>query len=809
MPVPVKIPGYRIVREIGRGGMGTVFLAVQESLGREVALKLLMPQLVADAVACERFLREGRIAARLAGRHIVSVHDVGVHDGQPYLAMEYMAGGAVAIGEPLAPSAALEIVREIALALEHAHRENVIHRDLKPENILRRKDGSFALADFGIACALRVDDDSDPALTREGTTVGTPYYMSPEQLQARPLDGRSDLYSLGVVLYQLLTGRLPYRGTDDLPVGMQHVHAPVPRLPEGLGRYQVLIDTLMAKSPAQRPATGAELAQRIEAIQTNPGMVAVTQAMDTAAPARGKRWVLAAGLVIALGSIGGYVVSKRLPASVAVPPGAATGQNDVSAAPVTVGQSIAVLPLVIAGGDADQQYFSDGLSEALIMALSQFDGLKVIGRNSAFQFRDSKDDSATIGRKLGVAHLLEGSVQRAADMVRISLQLIRAADGSTVWSQRYDRPYKDLFALQDDITQAVAGALHAKLLSPAELAKQADRPPSGNLDAYKAYLQGSKHWHENEFTEAAEFLTRAVQLDPDYAIAWAQLSGARSTVATFSNESPELAREQMREAREAADRALQLAPALGPAHAARAYLQFYGFDHQGALAECRRAVQQAPTDGTVLNGCGHTLAGIGKLGEAIRLRERLLSIEPLHLVNDFNYAELLMAAGRLDEAEKYLRIAEGLSNPYPYGHMMIALLRGDDEAALEIATRMPVASRDQYLLLAAQVGPDRTAADAVLAKAGADDAWPKILDHTRAYQIAQAHALRADADQTMEWLERASTADLLFLLTDPIILRWRDDPRLIEFCRRVGLPSPHESEALSIDQIRARVGGKS
>jgi serine/threonine-protein kinase PpkA len=205
----MEIPGYRIVRELGRGGMGTVFLAVQESLGREVALKLLTPQFVADAVATERFLREGRIAAKLADRHIVSVYDVGVHDGQPYLAMEYMAGGAISAAVLHAPSQVLEIVREIALALDHAHAEGVIHRDLKPENILQRKDGSYALADFGIARALHADGEIDPALTREGTTIGTPYYMSPEQLQAKPLDGRSDLYALGVVLYQLLTNQLP------------------------------------------------------------------------------------------------------------------------------------------------------------------------------------------------------------------------------------------------------------------------------------------------------------------------------------------------------------------------------------------------------------------------------------------------------------------------------------------------------------------------------------------------------------------------------------------------------------------------
>lgn len=293
-----------------------------------------------------------------------------------------------------------------------------------------------------------------------------------------------------------------------------------------------------------------------------------------------------------------------------------------------------------------------------------------------------------------------------------------------------------------------------------------------------------------------------MQLDPGYAMAWAHLSGSWSTVATFSNEAPAVAREHMRTARLAADQALQLAPELGPAHAARAYLQFYDFDYRGALAECHRAVQLAPDDATVLNGCGHTLAGIGKLQEAIRLRERLLSIEPLYAVNVFKYAELLMATGRLDEATKYLRTAEGLSPPKsspPSQFMYLALLRGNAKAAREIADARPSPWREIYLALAAQLGTDRAASGAVLAKVIDNGTWKK----TSPYVIAQAYALRGDADKTLEWLQRTPTGDLLFMLTDPLILRFRKDPRLIAFCAKTGLPPPDTSEALSIDAIQA------
>jgi TolB-like protein/DNA-binding winged helix-turn-helix (wHTH) protein/Flp pilus assembly protein TadD len=470
-------------------------------------------------------------------------------------------------------------------------------------------------------------------------------------------------------------------------------------------------------------------------------------------------------------------------------------------------RSVAVLPLVNASNNSDQQFFSDGLSDNLIDVLSKFEGLRVIGRNSAFQFRESKDDRATIARKLGVAYLLSGSVQHVGDTVRINAALTKAADGSTLWAEHYDRPYKDLFALQDEIASAVAGALQARLLSASVASKQDDRPPGGDIDAYSAYLQGLKHWHDEDWPDAAEYMTRAVRLDPGYAMAWALLSGSLSTTAVFEDKDPAVAREHLRQSRLAADKALQLAPGLGATHAARAYLQFYSFDHRDALSECHRAVQLAPDNGTVLNGCGYVLTGIGKLGEALQLRERLRAIEPLYNINNINSAELLMATGRLDEAAKYVRIAEGLSQSESapsYKFMYVAFARGDMKTAQDIARSQRPQWRDMNLAIAAQLSPDRAAADAALEKILANKAW----EGTDPYFVAQAYALRGDRDKTIEWLERAHNRHLLFLLADPIILRFRDDPRLVAFCKKIGLPSPATSEALGIDRIRASLAAR-
>ena len=260
----IEIPGYTLLRRLGQGGMAEVYLAVQQSLGREVALKILSYASARDDVSSERFLREARIAASLHHPHIVPIHDFGVHEGCAYIAMEYEPGGTIAPapGERLEPQAALRVVRDVAGALDYAHGRGVVHRDIKPENILRRDDGAAVLSDFGIARLIQ----GESVLTTEGTSVGTPLYMSPEQLRGDKLDGRSDLYSLGILFWQLLTGDLPFQGSDSWAIGSQHLNAGIPRLPPGLAHLQGLVDALMAKSADARLQSGAEVIRRVDAL---------------------------------------------------------------------------------------------------------------------------------------------------------------------------------------------------------------------------------------------------------------------------------------------------------------------------------------------------------------------------------------------------------------------------------------------------------------------------------------------------------------------------------------------------------------
>jgi TolB-like protein/Tfp pilus assembly protein PilF len=461
-------------------------------------------------------------------------------------------------------------------------------------------------------------------------------------------------------------------------------------------------------------------------------------------------------------------------------------------------KSIAVLPLANESGDASQQYFSDGISEDLITALSQLPGLKVIGRTSSFLFRDSREDSRSIGAKLQVAHLLEGSVRRSGDLVRISAELIDTEDGSAQWSERFDRPYKDLFALQDEITRAVAGALRARLLPSEAAAVQSERPPGGNLEAYNAYLQArfyERRGAEADYRNAIGFYTQATDIDPRYALGWSGLSGAWTGLGVEFLEGAR-AQEAYAKARAAANRALTLSPELAEAHIALGQLLYNAdFDWRGAEAQYRRALELTPNDGRAKFAFGVQLATFGHIEQAIKLTQEALATDPLRDDWYYNLANYHSALNHLDEAERAIRRAIELQPAAPIFHVTLVIIeikRGNADAALAAAQQEPPGSwQDIALALARQIGTQRSSADAALRT---------VIDRdtgTSAYQIAEVYALRNDANATFAWLDRAwSNRDggIAQLLFDSFILRYKEDPRFAAFCRKVGLPVPGEVE---------------
>jgi TolB-like protein/Flp pilus assembly protein TadD len=458
--------------------------------------------------------------------------------------------------------------------------------------------------------------------------------------------------------------------------------------------------------------------------------------------------------------------------------------------------SIAVLPLTNESGDPSQQYFSDGLSEDLITALSQFPALKVIGRTSSFQFRDSKEDSKTIGTKLGVAHLLEGSVRHAGDVVRVSAELVNTSDGTTQWSERYDRPYKDLFALQDDLTRAVAGALKTRLILGERASSQSDRPPSGNLEAYNAVLEGKYYiarFTEADVRKAIERFTLATQLDPKYALAWSFVSTAWIGLGdAFLDVEP--AKEAMEKGRAAAKTALALAPDFAGGHIAQGrVLEIANFDWRGAETEFRRALELDPSDGSAKVYLAEVLAALGQVGTAIDLTKQALATDPLCADCYSSIAMFFLGANRLDEAEQSIRRAIALQPGAQVYHQFLTFIevqRGNAPAALAAAQQEPPGLyQDAALALAWQIGNDRVAADTTLKNLIERDAT------SMPYSVAQAYAVRNDADKTFLWLDRAlreRDPGIKHLLYDPFLARYKNDPRFAAFCRKVGLPTPAE-----------------
>ena len=507
-------------------------------------------------------------------------------------------------------------------------------------------------------------------------------------------------------------------------------------------------------------------------------------------------------------AIGGGLMWRFVHAPKPVPVGAQTVATPMFQAPAADSKSIAVLPLVNASGDDRQQFFSDGISESLIIALSQVPSLTVIGRNSSFQFRGGNTDSRTIGEKLGVARLLGGSVQHAGDTVRISVELVDAPTGRALWSQRYDRPYKDLFKLQDDITAAVAGVLKAKLLGDAPT-MQSDRPPSGNIEAYDALLEANFQMAkltDESNRRAIALLDRAIALDPDYALAYAKRGGAWTFPLAWND--PIVAKKLVvaSPARADVQHALALNPNLAYAHAIAGNLSTYiDVDPAEAEAEFRRALALQPDLSNALTGLSRLMSKAGRYPEAIDLVRRSLSSDPLSATAYAQLAGLLQSTGRLDEAQaafdKVLELlpdAPGVKANFAW----LAITRGDAGAAMRAARAIPPGKfRDDALAFAVQIGTDRVAADAALRKFIAAQGTDNPSG------VAVMYALRKEPGPMFDWLQRALAAgdpDAKWVWEDPYLTRYRDDPRFAAYCRQAGIPTPAEVDATNAAYVAKR-----
>ena len=591
-----RLGAYEILAPIGAGGMGEVYRAKDTRLGRDVALKILPAHLAADRDRLSRFHREARAVAALNHPNVVTLYSVEESEGVHFLTMELVDGQALSAaippeGWPVAR--AVDVAVAVTDAIADAHSKGIVHRDLKPANVMITRDGRVKVLDFGLAKEMRglaADEETVASFdqTKAGVVMGTPAYMSPEQISGAAIDHRTDIFSIGLLLYEMTTGRRPFQG---------RTHAEL--------SASILRDSPRPLSGTHVPAAVAALIERCLAKRA------------------GDRIQTAHGLVSELRTVNRPAASS------------------------TSRPSIAVLPFANLSADKEQEYFSDGLAEEIINLLAKVDGLKVIARTSSFAFRGKAEDVRRIAEALDVAHVLEGSVRRAGSRIRVTAQLIAAVDGGQVWSERYDRELTDIFAVQDEISAAITGALRLKL-SGAAAAPQRYMP---TLPAYDAYLK-AKHHLAKVTPESLELAKRcyesAIELDPAFALAHVGLASYWQTMTIFGQCPPH---RSVPTARAAIQRAMQIDASLPEAHALSGYLTaFYDLDWEAVERHFAFPMAQQVGNAIVRPMYGGVLFQRGHAEQAIALAERAIEEDPLEVWPRMNLHAYLQAAGRDKDA---------------------------------------------------------------------------------------------------------------------------------------------------------------
>lgn len=758
---------YRIIKKLGEGGMGEVYLAEDTRLGRQIALKLLPASYQYDPERRTRFLAEARAASALRSPNIAAIYDIGEHDGAMFIAMEYVDGEVLSqrIARGTMPTAeVIDITVQIADTLDEAHVLGIVHRDIKSSNLMITERGLVKMLDFGLAKVIRPaesSDTGDPTVALGGQTafgivMGTVSYMSPEQALGHQIDQRSDIFSLGVVIYEMLTGRLPFEGATATEIIDNVIH----KEPIAIARFNYdvppelerIVRKCMEKDRGRRYQSAREASTDLRNLRCDG---------DSHATA---------------GTIGDRKTQPRR---------RARSRKAID--------SLAILPLINASGDPDTEYLSDGITESIINNLSQLPKLRVMARSTVFRYKGEEVDPQRAGRELGVRAMMTGRVLHRGDLLIIKTELVDTEDGAHLWGEQYSRNLSDIFAIEDEISSEISARLRLKLSGTEK--KQLAKRHTENAEAYQLYLKGRFYWNrrtEEGLRKGIDYFREAIALDPGYALAYAGLADSYTILASYSAVAPN---DAFPIARVSANKALELDDRLAEAHASLAFVSF-GFEWNWVEAErgFKRAIELNAGYAWAHQWYALFLAAMDRFDEAVAEIGRAGNLDPLSLPMHINAGWISYLARRYDEAIETYRAGLELDRDYALGHRRLG-------QAYEAKLMHEDAIREfEKCLALSEDEPENLAAlGSTYARMGHRDRAIQIIEkmaslsktrYVPAYLFGIVYVGLGESGAAFQWLERACEERyglLAYLSVGPEFDPIRSDQRFAELTRRVGL----------------------